>query len=88
MNFFRLAQEELATLAGLAELSVKRPQDSTECLDLDEMFSFLSDIQDSKTQAQDFISDIGLELDAVMKDLEVNFSIFKLNYLLVLKNNN
>lgn len=70
MHCCRATQKELAAIASLVEHNVKRAQESSECLDLDEMFSFLSDVQETKPNIQEFVSEIGQQMEALLQDAE------------------
>lgn len=70
MHCCRATQKELAAIASLVEHNVKRAQESSECLDLDEMFSFLSDVQEIKPNIQEFVSEIGQQMEALLQDAE------------------
>lgn len=74
---YRATQKEIAAIASLVEHNVKRAQESSECLDLDEMFSFLSDVQETKPNLQEFMSEIGQQMEALMQDAEDE--VFTLN---------
>ncbi|XP_064490090.1 myosin-VIIa-like isoform X2 [Ornithodoros turicata] len=83
----RTAQEELAAISTLVEKNVlKRSAEGRqphhhgagECLDLDEMFSFLSDVQDPHAQAQEYVSGITQEVDSMMQRAEANEEVSSL----------
>ncbi|XP_022246796.1 unconventional myosin-X-like, partial [Limulus polyphemus] len=63
------ATQELATITSLVEKNVRRAQETSECLDLDEMFSFLSDVQESHANMEDVIIETEEQTDALLKDL-------------------
>ncbi|XP_022239098.1 unconventional myosin-X-like [Limulus polyphemus] len=65
----RVTQEELAAIASLVEKNVRRAQEASECMDLDEMFSFLSEVQESRANMEDIVAEIGEQMDALLKDL-------------------
>lgn len=88
----RATQKELAAIASLVEHNVKRAQESSECLDLDEMFSFLSDVQETKPNIQEFVSEIGQQMEALLQDAEdevfINNSVqLKFYYFILLHEN-
>ncbi|CAN7994896.1 unnamed protein product, partial [Ixodes hexagonus] len=75
--------EELAAISTLVEKSVLRraptgsggagePVPQAECLDLDEMFSFLSEVNDPQAQAQEYVSGITQEVDSIMQEAEAH----------------
>ncbi|EEC00223.1 myosin, putative [Ixodes scapularis] len=79
----RTAKEELAAISTLVEKSVLRripagsggagePAPQAECLDLDEMFSFLSEVNDPHAQAQEFVTGITQEVDSIMQEAEAH----------------
>ncbi|CAN8022344.1 unnamed protein product [Ixodes persulcatus] len=77
------AKEELAAISTLVEKSVLRripaasggagePAPQAECLDLDEMFSFLSEVNDPHAQAQEYVTGITQEVDSIMQEAEAH----------------
>ncbi|KAH8030370.1 hypothetical protein HPB51_006802 [Rhipicephalus microplus] len=83
-QFCSAAQEELAAISNLVEKNMLRRgadssssqprhhQQQTECVDLDEMFSFLSEVHDPHAQAQEYITGISQEVDNILQEAEAH----------------
>ncbi|KAF5280393.1 hypothetical protein FQR65_LT03202 [Abscondita terminalis] len=65
----RAAQKEIDTLSHMAEqLKPRLTEQTTEAVDLDNLFAFLSDVQPSRNQ---IIDEIGERMDELVEDLDV-----------------
>lgn len=65
----RAAQKEIATLSHMAEqLKPHLVEQTTEAVDLDNLFAFLSDVQPNRNQ---IIDEIGEKMDELVEDLDV-----------------
>ncbi|KAB0803532.1 hypothetical protein PPYR_00502 [Photinus pyralis] len=63
------AQKEIDTLSHMAEqLKPRLTEQTTEAVDLDNLFAFLSDVQPSRNQ---IIDEIGEKMDELVEDLDV-----------------
>ncbi|KAH7940303.1 hypothetical protein HPB52_023017 [Rhipicephalus sanguineus] len=83
-DLMRAAQEELAAISNLVEKNMLRRgndsssqprhhhQQQSECVDLDEMFSFLSEVHDPHAQAQEYITGISQEVDNILQEAEAH----------------
>ncbi|XP_046750485.1 myosin-I heavy chain isoform X2 [Diprion similis] len=66
----RKAQEEIAALSQMAEqLNSKMATSELQAVDLDNLFSFLSDVQ--STKSNQIIDEIGEQMDELVEDLDV-----------------
>ncbi|XP_015184987.1 PREDICTED: unconventional myosin-X isoform X2 [Polistes dominula] len=66
----RKAQEEIATLTQMAEqMNSKIAASDLQSVDLDNLFSFLSDVQ--STKSNQIIEEIGEQMDNLVEDLDV-----------------
>ena len=67
--FYRKAQEEIAALSQMAEtLNSKMAASELQSVDLDNLFSFLSDVQ--STKSNQIIEEIGERMDELVEDLD------------------
>lgn len=82
-DMMRAAKEELAAISNLVEKNMLRrgggadsssqhQHQQSECVDLDEMFSFLSEVHDPHAQAQEFVSGITQEVDIILQEAEAH----------------
>ncbi|XP_076666886.1 unconventional myosin 81F isoform X2 [Andrena cerasifolii] len=66
----RKAQEEIAALSQMAEqMNSKMAASDLQSVDLDNLFSFLSDVQ--STRSNQIIEEIGEQMDELVEDLDV-----------------
>lgn len=69
-RFCRKAQEEIAALSQMAEqMNSKMAASDLQSVDLDNLFSFLSDVQ--STKSNQIIDEIGEQMDELVEDLDV-----------------
>lgn len=69
MIFYRKAEEEIAALSQMAEqLNSKMATSELQSVDLDNLFSFLSDVQSSK--GNQIIEEIGEKMDELVENLD------------------
>lgn len=82
-DMMRAAKEELAAISNLVEKNMLRrggggdsssqhQHQQSECVDLDEMFSFLSEVHDPHAQAQEYVSGITQEVDIILQEAEAH----------------
>jgi len=70
LDSYRKAQEEIAALSQMAEqMNSKMAATDLQSVDLDNLFSFLSDVQ--STKSNQIIEEIGEQMDELVGDLDV-----------------
>lgn len=70
LQYCRKAQEEIAALSQMAEqMNSKMAASDLQSVDLDNLFSFLSDVQ--STKSNQIIDEIGERMDELVEDLDV-----------------
>ncbi|XP_076313801.1 unconventional myosin-VIIa-like isoform X2 [Tachypleus tridentatus] len=70
-------QDELVTITSLVEKNVQRAQETSDVLDLDEMFSFLSSVQQQEVTVDELMNEISDQMDALLKDVDENITDWK-----------